>query len=468
MSISARDYAHLLSQLEEEYSNYAPQSQQLQERACRVMVDGGSHDRRLNRPFPTRIAHASGAWLIDQDGHKILDFWQGHFANLVGHNAPFLTETLAESFHNGFGLQTGFTDELQIEVAEILCKQVGAEKVRFTTSGTLGTMYATLLGRAYTGRDLVMKIGGGFHGAQPWGLKGIHFKTQKSGFNHPEGEGIPGELIKNILLTPYNDPQTLEDQFRQHGNRIACLIMEPVLGAGGFITASIEFMRAARRLTQQYGALLILDEVISGFRFRAGDLGSIYGVQPDLAIFGKVMGGGMPVAAVAGRTEILNLVGKASGNRVQFSGGTYSGHPATMLATKTMLQYMIMHEKEIYPRLAKMGEAMRQSFETIFQSAGILAKSSGELPAPLGGSSLAAVHFPNHPDTKITQPGIVSDPETCDVQLRTEVLPLALLLQDTHIIISHGCLTTAHGEDEQVYFNHALENAVQRIKKSVD
>ena len=165
------DYSPVISDLEEEYKHYAPRSRQLQERACRVMVDGGSHGRRLNRPFPPRITRASGAWLIDQDGHRILDFWQGHFANLLGHNAPFLTETLAEGFQNGFGLQTGFTDELQIEVAEILCKQTGAEKVRFTTSGTLGTMYATLLGRAYTGRDLVMKIGGGFHGAQPWGLK---------------------------------------------------------------------------------------------------------------------------------------------------------------------------------------------------------------------------------------------------------------------------------------------------------
>ena len=426
MPFPPRDYSHLISELEEEYTNYAPLSRQLQERAAQVMVDGGSHDRRLNRPFPPRITRASGAWLYDQDGHKILDFWQGHFANLAGHNAAFLTETLAEGFENGFGLQTGFTDEMQIEVAEILCKQTGTEKVRFTTSGTLGTMYATLLGRAFTGRDLVMKIAGGFHGAQPWGLKGIHYKTQKSGFNHPEGEGVPGDLIDNILLTPYNDPQTLEDQFRQHGKRIACLIMEPVLGAGGLITASMEFMQAARRLTRQYGAILILDEVISGFRFRAGDLGSMYGVQPDLAIFGKIVGGGMPFAAVAGRTDILNLVGKASGNRVQFSGGTYSAHPATMLATKTMLQHLILHEGEIYPHLAKMGAAMRQTLETVFHSAGILAKSTGELPAELGGSSLAAVHFPNRADIKITQPGIASDPETCDVRLRTELLPLAL------------------------------------------
>lgn len=462
------DYSPVISDLEEEYKHYAPRSHQLQERACLVMVDGGSHGRRLNRPFPPRITRASGAWLIDQDGHRILDYWQGHFANLLGHNAPFLTEILAEGFKNGFGLQTGFTDELQIEVAEILCKQTGAEKVRFTTSGTLGTMYATLLGRAYTGRDLVMKIGGGFHGAQPWGLKGIHYKTQKSGYNHPEGEGVPGDLIENILLTPYNDPQTLEEQFRQHGNRIACLIMEPVLGAGGLITSSIEFMQAARRLTQQYGALLILDEVISGFRFRAGDLGSVYGVQPDLAIFGKVIGGGMPFAAVAGRTDVLNLVGKASGNRVQFSGGTYSAHPATMLATKTLLEHVILNEGKIYPHLAKMGEAMRQTMEAVFHSAGILAKSTGELPAGLGGSSMAAVHFPYHPDIKITQPGIASDPETCDVQLRTEVLPLALILEDTHIIAGHGCLTTAHGEDEQAYFKHALENAVQRIKRSLD
>ena len=414
-------------------------------RARRVMLDGGSHGRRLNRPFPPRIERASGAWLYDADGHKILDFWQGHFANLMGHNPPFLTEALANGFSSGFGLQTGFTDELQIEVAELLCKQVGAERVRFTTSGTLGTMYATMLARVFTGRDLVMKIGGGFHGAQPWGMKGVSYKTQQSGYNHAEGEGVPGDLIENILLTPYNDPQALVDHFQQYGDRTACLIMEPVLGSGGFITSSLEFLQTARQLTQQYGSLLILDEVISGFRFRAGDLGKLYGVQPDLAIFGKVMGGGMPVAAVTGRKEVMNLVSKAGGSRVQFNGGTYSGHPASMLAAKTMMQHLIAHENEIFPRLAAMGAAYRQTMQAVFDEAGILAVTSGEIPPGLGGSSLAAVHFPYQAGILINHPDIASDPDTCNVVLRTEVLPLALILEDVHIITTHGALTIYHG-----------------------
>ena len=162
-----RDYTHLLYQFAEEHAKRSPQSAALHERASQCMIDGGSNTLRLLQPFPPRLVSAKGAWVQDEDGHRILDFWQGHHANVLGHNPEVVTRALAEFFSAGWGLQTGFTDRLQIEVAEIICRQTGAERVRFTTTGALATMNAIMLSRAFTGREFVMKAGGGWHGGHP-------------------------------------------------------------------------------------------------------------------------------------------------------------------------------------------------------------------------------------------------------------------------------------------------------------
>ena len=155
-----RDYTQLMAELAQAYAKHSPKSAKLHERALKYLVDGGSHSLRLLQPFAPRIVGAQGAWLDDEDGHQILDFWQGHYGNILGHNPKAVTSVLAEVLKNGYGLQTGFTDRLQIEAAQIICEQTGAEHVRFTTSGALATMYAIMLARAFTGRDLVLKVGG--------------------------------------------------------------------------------------------------------------------------------------------------------------------------------------------------------------------------------------------------------------------------------------------------------------------
>ena len=154
----------------------------------------------------------------------------------------------------------------------LICQQTGAERVRFTTSGSLATMYAIMLSRSYTGRQLVLKMGGGWHGAQPWGLIGVSYGAR--GFRAPDSEGLPSATRNEVMVTRFNDSQALQEVFESHGDKIACLIVEPVIGAGGFIPATPEYMDLARELTQKHGALLISDEVIAGFRFRAGNAGA--------------------------------------------------------------------------------------------------------------------------------------------------------------------------------------------------
>ena len=463
--MKGRDYTRLLAELSELYTQRSPRSQAIQAQAQEYLVDGGSHTLRLIEPFPPRITAAHGAWITDEDGHNLLDFWQGHIANILGHNPEVVTSELSRVFAEGFGLQTGFTDRLQAETAEIFCRQTGAERVRFTTSGTLGTMYAILLSRAYTGRTLVMKVGGGWHGAQPWALKGISYHSEAGiGFQKVESDGVPISVVDKVIVSNFNDPDVLRDHFRQYGDLLACFIVEPFIGVGGFKAASREYLQAARELTEQYGALLIFDEVIAGFRFRAGNTGALYDVQPDLATFGKIMGGGMPVAAVGGRADVMQLAGRSADRKVRFSGGTYSAHPASLVAAKTLMSHLVAHEDEIYPRLARLGALVRETIVEAFGQEGILARCTGSGNASLPGSSMFMIHFPFGEDAPLRRPEDWFDPSLYDVALSHQVLDLALLVEDVFMLHSHGAASTAHTEEDIAFLGEACRRAARRIK----
>jgi glutamate-1-semialdehyde 2,1-aminomutase len=457
-----------MEELSEAYTRYSPKSAEMSEWAKRHLVDGISHSLRFIPPFPPRIVAASGARVQDEDGHDILDFWQGHFANILGHNPAVVTSELSRSFENGFGLQTGFADRLQGEVAELLKSRTGAERVRFTTSGSLSTMYAVMLSRAFTGRDLVMKVGGGWHGAQPWGLKGVGFQVSNAvGFQHMDSDGLPPNISDEVVVTGFNDTNLLQENFQQYGDRLACFIVEPFMGAGGLLPATREFLQTARELTHQYGAALILDEVIAGFRFRAGNLGSMYGVQPDLATFGKVVGGGMPVAAVAGNSELMGLAGRAGGGKVKFSGGTYSAHPSTLLAAKIFIEYLVEHEEEIYPRVAALGQKARRALEAAFAEEGIYACCTGEGNDDLPDSSLFMLHFPNEEGLRPSTPEELHNPARCDVAMREKILQLAMLLEDVHMLFGHGSLSTAHQDEDIEYLGESARRVARRIRATL-
>lgn len=460
-----RDYGPLLAELSEAYARHSPASRVMDERARRHLVDGGSHTLRLVEPFPPRITAAHGAWLTDEDGHCLLDFWQGHMANILGHNPQVVTGELARAFESRFGLQTGFPDRLQVETAEILCRQTGAERVRFTTSGTLATMYAILLSRAYTGRTLVMKVGGGWHGAQPWALKGISYYAEGgAGFQRVESNGVPVSVTDKVVVSGFNDADLLRDHFRRYGDQLACFIVEPFIGVGGFNAASHEYLQAARELSQQYGVVLVFDEVIAGFRFRAGNVAALYGIQPDLTTFGKIMGGGMPVSALAGRKELLDLASRASKPMVKFSGGTYSAHPASLLAAKTLMTYLAEHEDEIYPRLGELGARLRTTIVDAFGQEGMLVHCTGYPGDVLPGSSMFMMHFPYQEDAPLERPEDWFDPLLYDVQLSHKVVDMALLLEDVFMLHSHGAISTAHTEDDIDLLGEACRHVARRIK----
>ena len=258
----------------------------------------------------------------------------------------------------------------------------------------------------------------------------------------------------------------LEEQFARHGGRIACFIFEPFLGSGGFLPATKEFLQAARELTAKHGALLVFDEVISGFRFCAGSITRLFGVQPDLATYAKVMGGGMPVAAVAGRADVMKLAGRGGG--VKFSGGTYSCHPASMLASYTMMEHLVAQEAAVYPRITELAEKARQAVEQAFAAEGITARCTGRSSNAIPASSMAAVHFPHDPATPCDSPEQTRNPDVCDVELSETVLQRALLLEDVFVMHGLGAVSTAHTEEDVERLGEASRRAARRIAPLIE
>jgi glutamate-1-semialdehyde 2,1-aminomutase len=472
MKTKERDHSRLLAELTEEYPRRFPESARLHRQACRTLVDGGSHNLRLIEPFPPRIRSAGGARVTDEDGHQILDFWQGHHANILGHNPEVVTGALRDCFGSGRGLQTGFVEQLQSETAEILCRKTGMERVRFTTSGSLATMYAILLARAFTGRDRIMKIGGGWHGAQPWGLVGVDYhNSAPSGpagddhFRFSDTEGLPAAIQEEVVVTRFNDADMLAGQFERFGSELACFILEPFVGAGGAIPADREYLHAARTLSRKHGVVLIFDEVIAGFRFHAGLLGQLFGVEPDLVALAKIIGGGMPVAAVAGRRDILEAAGRSGS--VRFSGGTYSGHPASLLAAKTMLGYLSENERSVYPYIGDLAARARRIVEAAFEDEDLYARCTGTGGGSLPGSSISTVVFPYQEGRLCKSPEETMNPHICDVVLANRVLQLALLLEDVHVVHGLGSISTAHSESDLRLIEAAYRSAARRIKASL-
>ena len=444
-----------------EYEREYPRSAAHHRAHAQHLLDGCSHAVRWNDPFMPVTVRAAGAQVEDLDGHVFVDYWQGHFANLLGHNPPLIRDALARALDEGRGLQTGMLHELEARVAELIVRCTGAESVRVTTSGSLGTFYAALLCRGFTGRDRVLKVKGGWHGSQPFGLKGV--SAHGEAYDQIETEGLSSSTSGEILLTRYNDVEELRRIFRDHGDRIACMLVEPVLGQGGGIAATPEYMREVRRLTLHHGALLVCDEIITGFRFRAGDLTQLYGIEADLLVLGKVLGGGMPVAAVAGRRELLALCTREQ-NRVKFEGGTYSAHELALLASATLLEHLIAEERTLYPALAGAGEELRDGIRALAREAGLAVSLLGT-PEPAGASSsLLMLHVLREPGADPLSPEEMA--HRAHPFLDDGFLKSLLMLHGVSVRTGLGALSTAHGAEDFTGTLDGFAAAFERLRRA--
>ena len=280
---------------------------------------------------PRFVSRAEGAYFWDADGQKYIDCIGSWGPMIVGHAHPEVVKAVQEAAAHSFSF--GAPTEGEVVMAERICQLVPSiEQIRLVSSGTEATMSALRLARGFTGRDLIIKFEGCYHGHADSllvkagsGMLTFADNTQ----NAPSSGGVPQDLVKHTLVLPYNDVEALQLAFKQHASKIAAVIVEPIAGNMNLIQPSAEFVKAMRDLTTQDGAVLIYDEVMTGFRVALGGAQSLHGITPDLTCLGKVMGGGMPMAAFGGRSDIMNKLAPL-GNVYQ--AGTLSGNPLAVAA----------------------------------------------------------------------------------------------------------------------------------------
>lgn len=455
------------AELGREFRARFPASRDHHDRFGKALLDHSSHAVRWTEPFMPVAAEAHGATFRDLDGNRFLDFWQGHFSNVFGHNPERLTTALAESLRDRSGLQTGLLHAAEAEVAQRVCAMTGQDTARFTTAGTLGTFYATVLARAFTGRERVLKIAGGWHGSQPFGLERRSPGTPPAVVRRRPGtnldsEGLSQSASGEVVTTPFNDVEALRERFARDGDAIACMTVEPVMSAAGGIVATREFLQEARRLTEHHGALLVCDEIITAFRYRAGDLSAHFGVRPDLLVLGKILGGGLPIAAVAGRRDVMDLCTRAAA-RVKFEGGTFSALELSMTAAKVTLDYLDDNADSFYPKTFALGDASREAVTRVAQAAGVPLAIAGFAPGVLPGGPLVMIHpLARELDGPPRAPGEL---EAARHPIVTPgLLKAVLLLHGVSTRSGLGMWTEAHEEGDVAALERAYADALARFR----
>ncbi len=310
------------------------QNETLFERAQKTIPGGVNSPVRAFRQVggtPRFIQKALGPYFWDADGKKYIDLIMSWGPMIAGHGHPEVVEAVQKAAATGFSY--GAPTAGEVELAERICELMpSVEQVRMVSSGTEATMSALRLARGYTQRDLIVKFEGCYHGhADSLLVKaGSGLLTfADSTKNAPSSSGVPQDVVKHTLVLPYNDCAALEEAFRLNGAKIAAVILEPIAGNMNLIRPTPEFLAAVRNLTQQYGSVLIYDEVMTGFRVALGGAQSLQGITPDLTCLGKVMGGGMPMAAFGGKKDIMAKLAPL-GNVYQ--AGTLSGNPVAVAA----------------------------------------------------------------------------------------------------------------------------------------
>ena len=310
----------------------------------------------VDLPHPIYIDSADGPNLTDVDGNEYIDLTGGFGPHVLGNRHPAIEEALAVQIKRGWHF--GIPSAPQQVLSDIV-KEAGAcvDHVVFCNSGTEATMYAVRAARAYTGKMRVGIFDGSYHGVHDYALVKVDPKSPRS---HPtpriQGAGVPPEIASDMMLAlPYRDEVAFEI-IRENADELALVMIEPVQSSNPRLDCK-EFLHALKRVCEECEVLLLLDEVITGFRIEYGGCQDYYGITPDMATYGKAMGGGLPIGAVGGRKEIMNVFSGRDGASAIFSGGTFSGNPLTMSAGIAATTYMRDHKDEIYPYLMEQTNA---------------------------------------------------------------------------------------------------------------
>jgi glutamate-1-semialdehyde 2,1-aminomutase len=332
-------------------------SRELQQRAERYLPGGVNSPVRAFRAVggdPPFLVRAEGAYLLDADGNRYVDYFGSWGPMILGHAQPLVVEAIQRAAERSasFGASTA----AEADLAELVMTAVPSmEKLRFVSSGTEATMSAIRVARAFTSRKYVIKFEGCYHGHSDGLL--VKAGSGLATFGLAGSAGVPQEIAHWTLPLPFNDLAAVEEAFAKHRDEIACVIVEPVVGNMGCVPPAPGYLEGLRRITQEHGSLLIFDEVMTGFRLALGGAQEVFGIDPDLTCLGKIIGGGVPCAAFGGKARMMDLLAPLG---PVYQAGTLSGNPLAMAAGIATLRYLVDQRLEVYSWLGSRTEAVAE------------------------------------------------------------------------------------------------------------
>lgn len=334
-------------------------SPKLFENACSLMPGGVSSPVRAIKPCPFYTSRAEGPYLFDADGNRFIDYCLAYGPMILGHRHPAIKKAVEDQLQKGW--LYGTPSQLEILLAQRITNLYPSmEMLRFVSTGTEATMAALRVARGATGRNKIIKIEGGFHGAHDSVL--IKAGSGATTLGIPDSLGVPADTAKNTLQVPYNDIKALENVLKQFPGEIAALIIEPVLGNIGPVLPKEGYLKAVRELTAKADVLLIFDEVITGFRLSLGGAQKYYGITPDLTTLGKIIGGGFPIGIFGGRRDLIEQVAPSGGI---YQAGTFNGSPVSLAAGMATLD--VMENGKVLEKLDSTGNQMRRALKDIVE-----------------------------------------------------------------------------------------------------
>ena len=343
-------------------------SQALQQRAERFFPGGVNSPVRAFRAVggdPPFIERAEGAYLYDADGNKYIDYFGSWGPMILGHAFPPVVEAIERAARKSASFGASTASEAELAEHVVACYPA-IEKLRFVSSGTEATMSAIRVARAATGRKLIVKFEGCYHGHADGLL--VKAGSGVATLGIPGSAGVPDEIAGLTMALPYNDLAAVEAAFDAHPDRIAAVILEPVVGNAGCIPPAPGYLRGLRELTERDGVLLIVDEVMTGFRVALGGACELYSLDPDLVTLGKIVGGGLPVGVFGGKRQFMDLLAPLG---PVYQAGTLSGNPLAMAAGLATIEYLEEHRAEVYAKIESTARAVAEGVASEAAKAGV-------------------------------------------------------------------------------------------------
>jgi glutamate-1-semialdehyde 2,1-aminomutase len=442
--------ASAFSQIQKKYLKKTPKSYQLYKKSLSYFPGGISHNIRYFDPYPFFTQSAKGKFLHDVDDNTYTDYWMGHWALLIGHSHPVVASAVRNQATQG--TLFGTVNKLSVDLAyAIKAAMPRAEQIRYSSTGSEATMYAVRLARARTGRRVVAKIVGGWHGYNTNLLQSVNYP-----FELDEGSGLIQDEEQFVESIPFNDLERSLKILDTIRDDLACVIVEPVLGGAGCITPNRDYLRGLQEFVKTNDALFILDEIVTGFRLSFGGAAGEYKLDPDLFTLGKIVGGGLPIGVLCGDRDIMSLcdpVGREKGEIACYiGGGTFAANPLTMTAGLATLKYIKKNKLNIYPRINKIGDRIRKGLKKVF--------SEGQVDVDVTGvGSLFMTHFLNDNIRKISS--------ALDVGLSDKVLlkkyHFALMAKHNIFFLPEkmGSISSLHTLNDADHLIEATEQIVQ-------